>query len=125
MAPWSAAVDGRDAVFSYVPEVGAQPRIQPHAWRGRSVLVPVAAVPGLAAAVEAVLESTATAKVGGLDRWSRARVDRITECVYFDGPVLAGGRNGHTPVRTLFVAVADLRGLRLRLTAYLAAPGLA
>ncbi len=97
----------------------------PHVWRERSVLVPERAVTGLAVAVDAVLETSAEAVVRGsgrLDRWGQARADRVAKCVYFDGPVRGAGGDGYKPARTFFVALQDLRGLAVRLAAYLDAP---
>ncbi|WP_410597247.1 hypothetical protein [Amycolatopsis sp. lyj-23] len=125
MQPWSAAIDGPDAVFVYLPAVATRPTMEPHVWRGRSVLIPAAAVTGLAMAVDAVLEtatSATTRGTGRLHRWGPARPDRVAECVYLDGPVRAAGGDGYKPARTFFVASPDLRGLTVRLAAYLGAP---
>ncbi len=96
-----------------------------HAWRGQDLLVPEGVVSGLAMAVDAVLATAAETAMHGsgrLGQWGPARLSRVAACVYVDGPVRAGGRHGYEPARTFFVALRDLRGLRVRLTAYLDAP---
>ena len=120
-----AAIEGTDALFTYFPKVAAPHEMLPHIRPGHSLLIPVSSVAGLAVAVEAALmapHGVAARSFGRLSRWSQARADTIANAVYFDGPAQADGGDGYRPARTFFVAVTDLRGLHVRLIAYLDAP---
>ncbi|WP_103341137.1 hypothetical protein [Amycolatopsis sp. CA-126428] len=125
MGRWTAAIEGDEAIFTCFSAGAAPHELLPHVRPGRSVLVPASSLAGLEVAVEAVLAARPDAGTRGghnLGRWSQARVDRVAYAVYFDGPVRAGEGDGYRPVRTFFVALRDLRGLRVRLAAYLAIP---
>lgn len=121
MRPWTAAHDEKEALFGYVATFaapGATPL--PRVWPGRGLVLPAMAVPGLTAALAAVLptahDATAAAGHRAAENWARPRLDPRDRYVYLDGPVARwNGGLTYQPTCVLTLARTDLEGLHTRL----------
>jgi hypothetical protein len=124
MGPWSAGIDGADAVFVHLPATHDAHEVAVHVWPGRGMLLPAGSLPGLDVAVDAVMSTSNYAHrphAGGAAAWGAVRPGSVTGWVYLDGPVraLPQGGHGHQPNRAIVIALGDLRRLRIRLAAHL------
>jgi hypothetical protein len=128
MRPWSAAMENADAIFRYAT-AGSADAIEnlPRVWAGRGLSIPVAAVAGLEVALGEVLRSAPAVMHhtdrGRLNSWAAARTDLEAGFVSIAGPASClRATTRFQATRTVVVALADLRGLSVRLTAHLDLP---
>ncbi|WP_034287997.1 hypothetical protein [Amycolatopsis benzoatilytica] len=131
MQRWSVSVDGFRAIFACAPwlEDPTADRVLPRLWPGRGLGVSDADTAGLAAAVAETMKApsywTASHRGGRSwqeQPWSVARRDHDEGFVYFAGPCGEPEPTaGYRPAYHLPLALRDLRGLRIRLAAYLRA----
>ncbi|WP_406635299.1 hypothetical protein [Amycolatopsis sp. WGS_07] len=134
MRRWAVTIDGDLAVFRCAPrsEEPSAVRVLPRMWPGRGLGVSDADVRGLAAAVAEAMRRPgywiARRRAGRPweeQPWGAAHWDAEEGFVYVSGPCgIPGGAVGYRPVYRFPVALRDLRGLRIRLAAYLDASAL-
>ncbi|MBB1154666.1 hypothetical protein H4281_16110 [Amycolatopsis sp. DR6-1] len=129
MQRWSVSVDGSHAIFACAPwlEDHTADRVLPRLWPGRGLGVSDADAAGFAAAIAETMKapnywtaSHAAARAWQDQPWSPARRDHDDGFVYFAGPCGEPGvAAGYRPAYHLPLALRDLRGLRIRVAAYL------
>jgi hypothetical protein len=131
MRRWTAEVSAGDATFRGAPQVEdhTAARALPRVWAGRGLGLPEDELPGFTSALAEVMKTQpywlAQARlresaVGRPDTWSLPRRDDDDEFVYLAGPAgRATGDAGYRPATVFSLALTDIRGLRIRLTAYL------
>jgi hypothetical protein len=133
MQRWTVEVSGEGATFSGAPRVEdhtaacALPRV----WAGRGLGLPDDEVPGIASALKEVMKTHAywtarhrhrgtQAGCGGADDWSVPRRDDNDGFVYITGPCGRWtGDVGYRPAAAFTLWLPTVRGLRIRLMAYL------
>ncbi|MFD2472887.1 hypothetical protein [Amycolatopsis silviterrae] len=129
MQRWSVSVDGSRAIFACAPwlEDHTADRVLPRLWAGRGLGVSDADAAGFGAAIAEVMKapsywiaSHAAGRGWQEQPWAVARRDQDDGFVYFAGPCGGdGGVVGYRPAYHLPLALRDLRGLRIRVAAYL------
>ena len=103
----------------------------PRVWGGRGLGLPEDELPAFAAQLRRVMKHEAywlaraecpDRRAGDATRWSPGRYDDEDGFVYFAGPCTHGDPwPGYRPARSFTVALPQVRGLRIRVAAYLAA----
>jgi hypothetical protein len=103
----------------------------PRVWSGHGLGLPEADLPGFAGQVAQVMRHRAywaaraaypDPRAGDAGQWSPGRYDDEDGFVYFAGPCTHGDRlPGYHPTPAFTIALPHVRGLRVRLAAYLAA----
>lgn len=106
------------------------PERAPRVWSGRGLGLPEAELPEFAAQLRRVMKKDDywIARAACPDRhagdaaiWSPGRYDDEDGFVYFAGPCTHGDPwPGYRPARTFTIALPRVRGLRIRVAAYLA-----
>ena len=101
----------------------------PRVWSGRGLAMPAADLPGFGAALGEAMKlpdywsaRSRSADVSAGDRavWSVPHYDLDDDFVYISGPcLLAEPRPGYRPVTAFALALVHIRGLRIRVAAYL------
>jgi hypothetical protein len=130
MRRWTVEVSEDVAIFSGAPQVEdhTAARGLPRVWPGRGLGLPESELQGFTAALAEVMKTHAywharsrrPAGSSEADGWSVPRRDDDDGFVYITGP--AGQRNGnagYSPASVFSLDLAGIRGLRIRLTAYL------
>ncbi|MEV6879295.1 hypothetical protein [Amycolatopsis sp. NPDC051128] len=103
------------------------PERAPRVWSGHGLGLPEADLPRFARQLARVMKHEAywlaRAEGSGDARlWSLGRYDDEDDFVYFAGPCAHGDPwPGYRPARTFTIALPHVRGLRIRVAAYLAA----
>lgn len=128
MGEWTAEIRNDQVVFRFSPpaeDPNAAVEL-PRVWPGRGLGVLERSLPGLRAALGEVMKAPAYWRGRAANRpgpgWNAPRQDAEDGFVYLAGPAGAGGAAaGYRAVPCFTVAVADVRELRIRVTAYLAA----
>ncbi len=98
----------------------------PRVWSGRGLGLPETELEGFAAQLRRVMKHEAywiarDRHVGDPAVWSPGRYDDEDGFVYFAGPCTHGDPwPGYRPARTFTIALPRVRGLRIRVAAYLA-----
>jgi len=132
MRRWTAEVSAGHATFKGAPQVEDHTAVRalPRVWAGRGLGLPEAELPGFTSALAEVMKTQpywltqaqlreSAPEAGRPDAWSIPRRDD-DEFVYVTGPAgIAGGDAGYRPATVFSLALTDIRGLRIRLTAYL------
>ncbi|GAA4523740.1 hypothetical protein [Amycolatopsis samaneae] len=133
MHPWLAEVAGNAATFRRAPEADeAHPEYRlPRVWSGHGLAMPEADLPGFAVALSEVMKlpdywiaraELPAPRPDDADLWSDPWYDVDDEFVYISGPCgQAGAAPGYRPGRAFAIALPHLRGLRIRVAAYLRA----
>ncbi|MFF0147462.1 hypothetical protein ATK36_6211 [Amycolatopsis sulphurea] len=131
MQRWSVSIEAGKAVFACAPAVEdhTAARVLPRMWPGHGLGVLGADVPGLLASVGEVMKAPLYwisrydgARAWDTQPWTVVREDPDDGFVYVGGPCgPADSSVGYRPVYHLPVALTDVRGLRIRLGAYLRA----
>ncbi|PKV97596.1 hypothetical protein ATK30_8582 [Amycolatopsis echigonensis] len=131
MRRWTVSVDGGLALFRCAPwlEDHTADRVLPRLWPGRGFGVSDTDAPGLAAAVAETMKApaywTASHRVGRRwqdQPWAPPRLDPDDRFLYLAGPCgKPDDTAGYRPAYHLPIALPDLRGLPIRLTAHLRA----
>ncbi len=103
----------------------------PRVWTARGLGLPEDELPGFAAQLRRVMKheaywiaraACADRRAADAARWSPARYDDEDGFVYFAGPCTHGDRwPGYRPATEFTIALPHVRGLRIRVAAYLAA----
>jgi hypothetical protein len=103
----------------------------PRVWSGHGLGLPETDVAGFAVQLAKVMKHRAywiaraecpDRRAGDATRWSPGRYDDEDAFVYFAGPCTHGDRlPGYHPAAAFTIALPHVRGLRIRLAAYLAA----
>ncbi|RSD11525.1 hypothetical protein [Amycolatopsis eburnea] len=123
-ARWTRHYAGGEVTFGCP---GRPPERTPRVWGGRGLGLPEAELPRFARQLARAMKHPAywEARVpGAVQRWSRGRYDDEDGFVYFLGPCTHGDPwPGYRPAHAFTIALPDVRGLRIRLAAYLAAAG--
>ncbi|WP_344854680.1 hypothetical protein [Amycolatopsis ultiminotia] len=129
MRRWSVSIETGVAVFGCAPSIEdhTAARVLPRMWPGRGLGVTGTELSGLLASIAEVMKTPcywiARREVSGAwdaQPWEPARADPDDDFVYVPGPCgRIDGSAGYRPVYHLPVALADLRGLRIRLGAHL------
>jgi hypothetical protein len=132
MQRWTVELTETDALFSYAALAEGQvtPVALPRVWPGRGLGLPAHELAGFVAALVEIMKTPrfwhawhllgSRASRGGELVWAMAFYDPDDEFVYVGGP--CGRRDDsvdYHAVHTFSVALADVRALRIRLTAYL------
>ncbi|MFD9889393.1 hypothetical protein ACFWY9_08630 [Amycolatopsis sp. NPDC059027] len=135
MYPWIAEVAGNAVTFRRAPEADqAHPEYRlPRVWSGHGLAMPEADLPGFAMALAEVMRSpnywNARAaqddpRVNDTELWSEPWYDVDDEFVYISGPCgQAGADPGYRPGRAFAISLPHVRGLRVRVAAYVRAHG--
>ncbi|MFI7117374.1 hypothetical protein [Amycolatopsis sp. NPDC049868] len=127
MGRWHADVSAGTVTFGYTPD-DAVPNTSyhlPRVWPGRGLAIPAAAVEAFRAALAEVMQRPAywQARTPGHDSaelWSFPWLDPDEEFVFITGPCESVDATvGYRPTRAFTIALADVRGLRIRVNAYL------
>jgi len=102
----------------------------PRVWSGRGLGLAEAELPGFAAQLRRVMKHEAywlarascpDRRAGDAARWSPGRYDDEDGFIYFAGPCRQGDPwPGYRPAEEFTLALPHVRGLRIRLAAYLA-----
>ncbi|HEY3464216.1 MAG TPA: hypothetical protein VGL47_03740 [Amycolatopsis sp.] len=105
----------------------------PRVWSDRGLGLPEDELPAFAAQLRRVMKheaywvaraACADRRAGDASRWSPARYDDEDGFVYFAGPCAHGDRwPGYRPATEFTIALPHVRGLRIRIAAYLADRG--
>lgn len=105
----------------------------PRVWSDRGLGLPEDELPAFAAQLRRVMKHEAywvaravcaDRRAGDASRWSPARYDDEDGFVYFAGPCAHGDRwPGYRPATEFTIALPHVRGLRIRIAAYLADRG--
>ncbi|MCR6488013.1 hypothetical protein M8542_34830 [Amycolatopsis sp. OK19-0408] len=125
---WTRHCAGGDVTFG----CPARPSERtPRVWGGRGLGLPEADLPKFAGQLKRVLKhetywiaraACADPRAGDAARWSPGRYDDEDGFVYFAGPCTHGDPwPGYRPADEFTIALPHVRGLRIRLAAYLAA----
>jgi hypothetical protein len=128
MGEWAAEIQDDEVVFRFSPpaeDPNAAVEL-PRVWPGRGLGVLESSLPGLRAALAEVMRVPAYWRGCAVTEpgpgWQEPRPDAEDGFVYLAGPAGRGGASaGYRAVSCFTVAVADIRDLRIRVTAYLAA----
>lgn len=130
MRRWTVEVSEDVAIFSGAPQVEdhTAARGLPRVWPGFGLGLPEDELTGFLAALAEVMKTHAywharSSRPAGPDEtdgWSVPRLDDEDGFVYLNGPAgKRNGRAGFSPASVFTLELADIRGLRIRLTAYL------
>lgn len=129
MQRWSVSVEAGVALFACAPSIEDHTavRVLPRMWPGRGLGLAGTDVAGLLASVGEVMKTPLywisryeLLRSWDAEPWTAARQDPDDGFVYVSGPCgQADGSVGYRPVYHLPVALADVRGLRIRLGAHL------
>jgi hypothetical protein len=130
VADWTITASGDTADFTYA---AADAPGVPRVWSGRGLAIAEADLARFDKALGEVLKLPVywlararrrDAGAGEAAVWSAPRYDPADAFVYVTGPCRAAGPDpGYRPVSTFAVELVHLRGLRIRVAAYLAAAG--
>lgn len=103
----------------------------PRVWGSRGLGLPESELPGFAAQLRRVMKhetywiaraACADRRAGDAARWSSGRYDDEDGFVYFAGPCTHGDPwPGYRPTEEFTITLPHVRGLRIRVAAYLAA----
>jgi hypothetical protein len=126
---WTVEVAGETASFRCAPSVEDHTAVcaLPRVWAGRGIGLPEYDLSGFTAVVAEVMKTHAywAARSRGdgrgiAEQWSMPRRDDDDGFVYVTGPAgHPNGDAGYRPASVFTLALADVRGLRIRLSAYL------
>jgi hypothetical protein len=107
------------------------PERAPRVWSSRGLGLPESELPGFAAQLRRVMKhetywiaraACADRRAGDATRWSPGRYDDEDGFVYFAGPCTHGDPwPGYRPAEEFTITLPHVRGLRIRVAAYLAA----
>jgi hypothetical protein len=127
MGEWGGEIRDDEVAFRFsLPAEDPNAAVElPRVWPGRGLGVPESSLPGLRAALGEVMKAPACwrgrAATEAGPGWREPRRDTEDGFVYLAGPAgRAGAAAGYQAVPCFSVAVADIRDLRIRVTAYLA-----
>ncbi|QYN26447.1 hypothetical protein K1T34_42350 [Amycolatopsis sp. DSM 110486] len=127
MQLWAVTMTAEDAIFTCAAGDDSEAWSLPRVWPGRGLGLPSAEVPAFTAAVGEVMKTPlywrarfARPERAHAQAWAAPKVDAEDDFTYVSGPC---GRDdqavGYQPVARVVIALADLRGLRVRLAAHL------
>ncbi|MEV6872079.1 hypothetical protein [Amycolatopsis sp. NPDC051128] len=127
MGEWAAEIRDDEVVFRFAPpaeDPDAAVEL-PRVWPGRGLGVLESALPGLRAALGEVMKTPRYWRGRAANRpgpgWQAPTRDPEDGFVYLAGPAEARSTSaGYQAVPSFTVALADIRDLRIRVTAYLA-----
>ncbi|MEV6823887.1 hypothetical protein [Amycolatopsis sp. NPDC051102] len=130
VAGWTVTASGDTATFTHAAAGGYW---APRVWSGRGLAIAEADLAALDKVLGEVLKlpvywlaraRRGDSAAGEAAVWSPPRYDPADEFVYLTGPCRADDpATGYRPVSTFAVDLVHLRGLRIRIAAYRAAPG--
>ena len=130
VADWTITASGDTATFTHA---SAGEYWTPRVWSGRGLAIAEADLADFDKALGAVLKlpvywlaraRSRDSHAGDAEVWSRPRYDPDDEFVYIAGPCRTGEPAlGYRPAPTFVIDLVHLRGLRIRIAAYRAAPG--
>jgi hypothetical protein len=136
MRPWTVEVSREDATFNGVSHIDDHTAVRglPRVWPGHGLGLHEGDLAGFTAALAEVMKTPAYWQArsrhgaggltgrGGAEDWSVPHRDADDDFVYLLGPgEYRAAEIGFRPAATFTVALPDVRGLRIRLTAYLLA----
>ncbi|SEF25050.1 hypothetical protein SAMN05421837_102986 [Amycolatopsis pretoriensis] len=124
---WTRSYTGSEVTFG-CPARSADRT--PRVWSARGLGLPEDDLPGFAAQLRRVMKhekywiaraACADRRAGDAARWTFGRYDDEDGFVYFGGPCTHGDRwPGYRPATEFTIALPHVRGLRIRVAAYLA-----
>lgn len=127
-ARWTRSYEGGAVTFGCPARTSER---TPRVWSGRGLGLPEADLPKFSAQLKRVMKHDAywlaradcpDRRAGEAARWSPGRYDDEDGFVYFAGPCTHGDPwPGYRPAEEFTIALPHVRGLRIRLAAYLAA----
>ena len=128
IAPWQRRFADGAVTFT---RLGDDRERAPRVWSGHGLGMPAEDLPGFLEALAKVMKrrpywvarTAADPRAGDAHVWSAARFDDEDGFVYLGGPCLLGEPGpGYRPAPAFTVALPHVRGLRIRVAAYLARP---
>ncbi len=129
-ARWKIAQSGDFVTFKRTAKRGDTWYAAPRVWSGRGLALPESDLPGFAKALAEGMKhpgywaawARCDRRVGDAAVWSEPRYDPDDELVYIAGPCgLRERLPGYRPTSSFTVAWPHVRGLRIRVAAYLLA----
>ncbi|MGW3961046.1 hypothetical protein ACWED2_14600 [Amycolatopsis sp. NPDC005003] len=129
VADWTITASGDTATFAHAAGGG---RWAPRVWSGRGLAIAEADLPALDKVLGEVLKlpvywlaraRRGDSAAGEAAVWSSPRYDPADEFVYLTGPCRTDApASGYRSASTFAIDLVHLRGLRIRVAAYRAAP---